>query len=414
MNIVVLVVDRLHAGFLGCYGNAWVATPHFNRLAVEGFLFDQAFVDQPQLDQLCRTWWSGTHRLERLSAGNRPQGACLASEFANAGFMTACLTDEPIVADRPLAARFGEIVRVEAPVGDSATGSLEETHLGHFFATAVAWLETAREPFFLWLHSRGMAAPWDAPEEFRLQYADEEESPPPRIAQPPCRLLTADDDPDELWGICQSYAGQVTLLDECLGGWLESLDAQQLLDDTLLVVFGARGFPLGRNGRLGDIDGALYNELVQVPWLIRFPDGLGAAGRSGSLVQACDLAPTLLDLAGLPFSPGRVGGSLLPLVGEEKLSLRDRILLVGRDGERGFRTPAWYLRTPVSAAPVEQPPPELYAKPDDRWEINDVATRCPETFAALNSAQEELANQLAGEEPLELSPLDEALVSDLR
>lgn len=414
MNVIVLVVDRLHAGFLGCYGNTWVATPLFNRLAAEGFLFDQAFVDQPELDELCRTWWSGTHRLERPKAGETPERTCLASQFANAGFVTACLTDEPLIAEHPLAARFGETVRVDSPTSATAGNSLADSHLGYFFATAVQWLETAREPFFLWLHSRGMSAPWDAPDDCRRQYADEDESPPPRITQPPSRYLTADDDPDELWGICQSYAGQATLLDECLGGWLESLETRQLLNDTLLVVLGARGFPLGRNGRLGGIDGALYNELVQTPWLMRFPDGVAAAGRTGSLVQACDLAPTLLDFAGLPFSPSQAGRTLLPLVREERFSWRDRLCLVGRDGQRGFRTPAWYLRTPANAASSEQPPHELYGKPDDRWESNDVALRCPEIVAALEFAQHELFSYLDSGTPSTLSPLDETLVSDVR
>ncbi|HQU45643.1 MAG TPA: sulfatase-like hydrolase/transferase [Pirellulales bacterium] len=418
MNLVVLVVDRLHSGFLGCYGNTWVATPHFNRLAAEGFLFDQAFVDQPDVPELCRSWWSGTHRLERETAdGKLPAQLLLAERFAGAGFVTTCMTDEPLVADHPLAGRFEEVLRLgpAANAEHTAPGdSIEETHLARFFASAVEWLDGAREPFFLWLHSQGMSAPWDAPDEFRLQYADADEMPPPCITQPPSRDLASHDDPDELWGICQSYAGQVTLLDECLGGWLESLEAEQLLADTLLVVLGARGFPLGRNGHLGDVEQALFGELVQTPWLMRFPDRLNAAGRSASLVQPSDLAPTLLEIGGLAVAAGGSGRSLMPLVREELFALRDRICLVGRDGERGFRTPAWYLRTPAGRTPGDQPLAKLYAKPDDRWEQNDVADRCPDVVAALAAAQNELAAGLAAGTWPERSPLDDSLVNDLR
>ena len=41
MNAIIVAIDRLHAGYLGCYGNAWILTPAFNRLAAEGFVFDQ-------------------------------------------------------------------------------------------------------------------------------------------------------------------------------------------------------------------------------------------------------------------------------------------------------------------------------------------------------------------------------------
>ncbi|HVA48054.1 MAG TPA: sulfatase-like hydrolase/transferase [Pirellulales bacterium] len=416
MNVVVMVIDRLHSGFLGCYGNTWVATPHFNRLAAEGFLFDQAFVDQPDLQELCRSWWSGTHRLERQAADLPPRPP-LAERFANEGFITTCITDEPLVAGHPLAGRFGEVLRLgAAPCAEQATpgDSIDQTHLARFFASALAWLEGAREPFFLWLHSQGMSAPWDAPDEFRLQYADADEPPPSRMIQPPSRDLALGHDPDELWGICQSYAGQVTLLDECLGGWLEALEAEQLLADTLLVVLGARGFPLGRNGRLGDVDQALFGELVQTPWLMRFPDGLNAAGRSASLAQSCDLAPTLLEIGGLVAAAGGAGRSLMPVVREEAVALRDRICLVGRDGERGFRTPIWYLRTPPHRMPAEPPTMQLYTKPDDRWEQNDVADRCPEIVAALASAQDELAACFASGAWAELPSLDDSLVNDLR
>src|SRR5258707_291210 len=49
MNAISLVVDRLHVGYLGCYGNSWISTPNFDRLAADGFLFDQALIESPQL-----------------------------------------------------------------------------------------------------------------------------------------------------------------------------------------------------------------------------------------------------------------------------------------------------------------------------------------------------------------------------
>jgi arylsulfatase A-like enzyme len=378
-------------------------------------LFDQAFVDQPNIAEICQSWWTGTHRLERRDGANVLP---LAARLSQAGFAATCLTDEPIVADHSLMSGFDEVVRVGFAAGDvqatELAADVEDTQLAHFFAAAAHFLEDAREPFVLWLHSRGMEGAWDAPYTFREQYSDEQESAPPRIIEPPCRLLTAQDDPDELWGYGQAYAGQVTLVDECLGGLLESLEAEQLADDTVLVVLGARGFPLGRNGRLGDLDQALYSELVQTPWLMRFPDGLGTAARSQALVQPCDLMPTLLELAGVVEQGFTTGWSLLPLVRDDSLSLRDRICLVGQNGERGLRTPAWHLRMPAASASGEAAPPELYAKPDDRWEVNDVAGRCPNIVAAMQIAHDALLEKLVSGQLEELPALDEELVNELR
>ena len=421
MNIIVLVVDRLHSGFLGCYGNAWVATPHFNRLAAESFVFDQAFIDHPDLAELCGSWWTGTHYLERERPP--PRGApMLVERFGGAGFTTTCVTDERLVADHPLAARFDEVMRMGPAGGNGLAAetadSVEQTELARFFAAAMQVLERPKEPFFLWLHSRGMGASWDAPYEFRQQYADEEEAEPPRIVEPPCRYLSEADDPDEGWGICQAYAGQMSLVDECLGGLLEMLEAEQLTTDTALVVLGARGFPLGRNGPLGGVDPALYGELVQIPWLVRLPGPAGAMARSQALVQPCDLMPTLLELGGLPTGglENRLASrSLLPVIRDEASPPRDRICLVSESGERAFRTPAWYLRLPAPrSAHDESPAPELYAKPDDRWEVNDVAPRCPEVVAAMRAAHDESARSLALGQGGESPSLDELLANDLR
>ncbi len=46
-NVVCLVVDRLHSGYLGAYGNSWIATPNIDRLAAESFLLDRGYVDSP-------------------------------------------------------------------------------------------------------------------------------------------------------------------------------------------------------------------------------------------------------------------------------------------------------------------------------------------------------------------------------
>jgi arylsulfatase A-like enzyme len=244
-----------------------------------------------------------------------------------------------------------------------------------------------------------MAGPWDAPYAFRDRYAGPEDPPPPDFHEVPCLRLAEDYDPDLLLGISQAYAGQVSLLDACLGALAGFLGGSPSWQDSLLVLASARGFPLGEHGQVGALDDALYGELVHVPWMIRFPDGSGTADRSSALVESADLGATLLQSCGVggkPFWP--LGKSLVRLVREDVTSLRDRLCLVGDDHQWGIRTPAWYLRM------AERP--ELYVKPDDRFEVNDVTDRCPDVAEGLVAAfhQYEVllgSNQLDAIPPLE-------------
>ena len=91
----------------------------------------------------------------------------------------------------------------------------------------------------------------------------------------PARRLSKDYDPDELLPVTQAYAGQVSLLDICLGALLEDLEQLSLANRTIVSLTSARGFPLGEHHRLGPVDEALYAEVVHVPWILRLPDGAG-------------------------------------------------------------------------------------------------------------------------------------------
>jgi hypothetical protein len=105
------------------------------------------------------------------------------------------------------------------------------------------------------------------------------------------------------------------------------------------------------------------------------------------LVEPADLWATLADffqVADLPASPS--GRSLLPVVADESLVLRDRLCIAGTASEQAIRTPAWYLRS--------TPAPELYAKPDDRWEVNNVTDRCLEIAEAHLAALREFPQAL--------------------
>jgi hypothetical protein len=403
MNAICLVFDRLHAGYLGAYGNSWIETPSFDRLASQSFLFDRALIDSPELSLLYRSYWQGWHALCPAAPELRPS---LAASLGQAGVTTVLLSDEPQVVRHPLAAEFDALVEIDPPWQPQAAAAVEQTHFGRCFAEIIDWLESARGSFLLWCHLGGLGTTWDAPLRFRQAYCEEGDPPTPESAEPPDRMLPAQYDPDELLGVVQSYCGQVTLLDTCLGAFLDFFYGLPISSETLLTVTSARGFPLGEHGRVGPCDGALFGETVQVPWLLQLPDAAGATVRSQALVEPADLWSSLLDWWGIgdvPRSP--TAESVLPLVRQQSGLPRDRLCVAGVHGQRAIRTPAWYLRGQLD--------PELYAKPDDRWEVNDVATRCQDVVETLQDVLTQYELALPDGRISDLPPLADVLLNGL-
>jgi arylsulfatase A-like enzyme len=409
-SAVILVVDRLQAGQLGPYGNTWVHTPEIDALAAEAFLFDQAHVDCPLLSSVYRAYWQGLHALvPEAGATNRPS---LPGLLHAQGIETFLLTDEPEVADLPLAGQFDELIRLDPSTVTTTADTVEETHFARFFATATELLEQIDRPSLVWLHTRGMNAAWDAPVEYRNQFAAEDDPQPPSLAQVPELTLDESADPDELLGIVQAYAGQVALLDECVGGLLEAINQLPMGKGSLFSMLSSRGMALGEHGRVGPTDRRLFGELVHAAWLMRFPDALGAAARSGSLVRPDDLPETLLSWWQLDASLlSGTGMNLMPLIAGSNSTTRDRICMTDGGQERAIRTPGWHLRfDEADSTSAEWPAAELFVKPDDLWEVNEVSDRCADVVEGLTAAyrQFEQANQAGPTD--DVPPLEEILL----
>jgi arylsulfatase A-like enzyme len=242
-----------------------------------------------------------------------------------------------------------------------------------------------------------------------------------------------------LLALRRAYAAQISVLDACLAGLLDAFWQSPCTERTLLFVAGARGYPLGEHGRVGFefarqagvgdsslTDGlaarrvggsgdALYAELMHVPWIWRLPDARAALGRSSALVQPADCCATLADWWELPRDDMTAelgiaaGRSVLPLLNDETTAWRDRAL-VTLDHERALRTASWYLRLAgeeAGAAAGETLPAasELYVKPDDRWERNEISARCEDVAAMLAQLADECHRSVQSGEPRELMPL---------
>lgn len=439
MNVICLVVDGLQPAYLGGYGNGWVETPQLDRLAADGFVFDQAYAGSPCLQAFYAGAWQG-RASAASAAGSEPAEprpslpASLPGWFRAAGFYTALITDEPLLAQLPAAGDFDQRHELPPPCATATAEDDEHTAVAAVIAAALDLLEgpsaepgeeqelspvaaALPSPHLLWIHLRGMLAPWDAPRERRTRYADDDDPEPPDFVEPPHELLPPETDPDRLWGMRQAYAGQVTLIDEWVGALLDWIEASPRGDDTLLCLISARGYPLGVHGRLGyppHTPVSLYSEATHLAWMLRFPRRAHAAGRSSALVEPGDLPATLAEAANLPLPEANAGWlpSLMPVVRGDAAQTRDRLLLAAADSA-ALRTSAWVLFLPASPGPEgdhRPATPELYAKPDDRWEVNEVASRCPDVVEKLATLLVEQRRRLQGD-AVELTPLDEELNS---
>jgi arylsulfatase A-like enzyme len=382
MKIVVINARGLHLGYVGGYGNEWVETPALDRLAAEGVVFDGHFADRPDGAGAVRGWLSGRYHFPGPDGDAPPADPAndLLRMLRQHGVAASLVAD----GSRPAPAEFAagwDNARVTEPAGDAT--ALEAALEG--WQGALDGL--AAGPWLLWLDLATLLPPWDVPAGFLERYLaegggdeDEEEAEgEPEALEPLTDPAAGPLDPGDdrtFLRLQRTYAAAVSYLDAGLDLLLKELEERRLLDDVLLVVTSDHGLPLGEHGAVGLCRPWLHEELIHLPLLLRLPGGAEAGRRVAALTQPVDLAPTLLDAFGLPPPPPAHGHSLLPLARGAVPQVRAYAcagLRVGDGLEWALRTPEWAFLLPLRPAAGEAPrPPQLYVKPDDRWEVNNV------------------------------------------
>jgi hypothetical protein len=270
----------------------------------------------------------------------------------------------------------------KAPAADAAA-----TNLARLAGAAGAALAAGRHPL-VWVHAASLGVAWDAPAACREAYVDSEDPPPYAAAAVPDLQVDADTDPDLVVGIRQAFAGQLTHLDACLAPLLAAASGWHVL------VAGVRGIGLGLHGRVGTDSLAPFGELVHVPAILADAAGRMAAQRFGGLVVPADLGATLRVLRGssaptpAPDSPWQ-GRSLGGLLADWSMPGRDRVVVATGHGT-AIVTPGWHLVAEAGR------PPRLYHKPDDYFELCDVADRCPAVVEELAPLAAAAAGDIRG------------------
>ncbi len=384
-GLLVVTIDRLPAWMAAAWGGTWVATPALDTVAARGVVFDRVLA--PTLDP-------------RRSARDlvRGEGRGLADAIAARGWSLAAVTDQPeVVAAVGLGAE-AEVTAVPAARTADVAADVAATNVGRLFAAAGRVAAAGRHRA-LWCHVGSLGIAWDAPHELRDRYLDPDDPPPPPGAGVPNMAVGPDTDPDLIAGLRHVFAAQVTLLDHCLGELVQAFAPAG--SGGIILVSGLRGLPLGIHGRLGggpepESDPLPYGEAVHVPAILVDAAGRMAAQRYGGLVIPADLGATAADLVAGQVAPPPLHAcqpaSLAGLYAAWQARPRDRVVIRGSGGD-AIATPGWHAilpHAPNDAAAL------LFAKPDDFFEVCDVADR-------ESGVAEELARVLragAGREPV--------------
>jgi arylsulfatase A-like enzyme/Tfp pilus assembly protein PilF len=266
-NIVLVTIDTLRADHVGSYGASLAATPRLDALARRGVRFDQAVSPVPLTRPAHASLFTGLYPHEHGLRDNLPRKLdpsipTLARKLQQAGYQTGASVGTFLIGrGSGLEAGFERFSDGAGSGAADRIGASAERRATEVLADAVAFLQKANPPFFLWAHLYDPHAPYDPP------------SPFPK-----------------------TYAGEVAYVDAEIGKLLDAIESRGFGESTWILVTADHGEGLGEHGE--DEHGVLvYESTLRVPLILKRPGG--AAGVEREPVSLVDVFPTLLEAAGL-------------------------------------------------------------------------------------------------------------------
>jgi len=395
-HLILISIDTLRADRLGTYAYERPTSPWLDALAARGVRFETVIAESSWTLPSHVALFSGLapplHGVEtptqRIPAPVRTLPNVLwIHGFETLGFTGGAYLDPRFGFDRGFEHYH--------PVGLTLSGAL-----------AAAQRKLAeRDPddrFFLFLHTYDVHCPYEPPPRYALAFRSEEAAPVEtagRCGNPHFNAM--DLTPAQALHLSDRYDASIRHADDRLAAFAQWLAEEELLAETLLVVVSDHGEELLEHGRIGHED-TLYRESLHVPWILAGP------GLAPRVVEEpaglADVAPTLLDLLGVPEKLGRgrsladrvrggdtAGAAPAPRFSRNEWRIPLRSLVWGR----------WHL-----VSWPETGRSELYDWRSDPREMRDLWGRDPERDRELRErlVQRDLALAEAPPTPVERAP----------
>lgn len=339
-NVILIVVDAARPDHFSCYGCKRETTPNIDRLAEEGTLYENTISSSSWTLPAVSSLLTGTYALQHKSLDYYdrldPDIKTLAQVLGKVGYKTAAIhaglffdriwdTDRGFqeinrkviynTESTPLILKAIRKLRSKLSLqNDNGAGWIEKN--------LRSWFYRQDKPFFLYLHYMEPHDKFGAPIKYSAKYlngpSDFLRGLKLNRKEASIRSLMDERKPDErdVRILNALYDGALNYLDMRVGKVVGMLKEKGVLDDTILVITADHGENLGDHGMVGH-QWCLYDSLIRVPFIVRYPEVFAKGRRMSELAQNVDLFPTLMEVLNVP-------GADVPaqLAGQNLLSLK--------------------------------------------------------------------------------------------
>lgn len=371
-NIVYILIDDLRYDAMGFMGHPFLQTPHIDRLAREGVHCQNAFVTtalcSPSRASVLTGLYAHTHGVVDNNNPVRTDLVFFPQYLQSAGYETAFMGkwhmggehDDPQRGfDYWLSFRGQGVYWPKNPGTPNATtlniNGKRVPQKGYITDElsdyAVEWISQRKEkPFFLYLSHKAAHAEFIPADRHKGKYQEavvklpethpdtpENYAGKPRWVKDQRNSWHGVDYPYhsdlDVREYYKRYCETILAVDDCVGRLIGQLEKQGILDSTLIVFMGDNGFLFGEHGLIDKRNA--YEESMRVPLVMRCPELFKGGSKVAQVVANIDIAPTLLETAGLQ-PPGHLQGrSFLPLARGQEIPWRD-VFLYEYYWERNF------------------------------------------------------------------------------
>jgi len=395
-NILLFGIDSLLATHMSCYGYFRHTTPHIDRFAEGGTLFEKTYSAHVPTTSAYASMLTGMDTFGtqvvalRHKGGLRSEVTTLPEILREQGYDTTCIG----FSGNPSSRGFDNYLDYKSSWGSWAAGrSPKAQSLNEVAIPELERLAGQDQPFFLFLRHMDPHSPYLPPEPYERMFYHGDECDPNNRSMDPVMNFKPFCDYFATWmppGITDAeyviaqYDGAIAYMDSCIQSIFNTLETIGILDDTIVILNGDHGETLYDHECWFDHHG-LYDVTLHVPLIVRYPHKVPAGKRIGGYNQHKDLVPTILELAEINSGINFDGSSLLPMIGGQIISHESEIYITECTWMRkhGWRTPEWKLIRALEPDFHFKPEVELYNLISDPEEYDNQAESQPEMVDLL-------------------------------